>query len=355
MKAVDLRSDTVTQPTEKMRHAMMAAPLGDDVFGDDPTVLELQHKVAGLLDKEAALYVPTGTMANQLALRAHTQPGDEIIAHRGCHIYNYESGAAAALAGLTVRTLDSGDGQLPIKTLVSEIHQTDDPLFANTRLICMENTHNARGGRVLDPKHVLDVATIAKSRGIPMHLDGARLMNAMVASKVSAAQLAAPFATVSICLSKGLGAPMGSVLAGTSQLIQRAYRFRKMYGGGMRQAGVVAAAGIYALDHHVEGLSEDHRRARKLAEAIADVPGLSVDLAGVQTNLVYFQLIEGHPLDRLNERGENAFVAALADHGVLITGGHGRYRAVTHRDVDDEGLDRAIQAFKRLETPDSAS
>jgi len=348
MEAVDLRSDTVTQPSSGMREAMMTAPLGDDVFGDDPTVLALQTQVAALLHKEAALYVPTGTMANQLALRAHTQAGDEVIAHRGCHIYNYESGAAAALAGLTLRTLDSSDGQLPIDALQAEIHQTDDPHFANTRLICMENTHNARGGCVVDQHHILQVATVAEAHGIPMHLDGARLMNAAVASQRSAAELAAPFTTVSICLSKGLGAPMGSVLAGPKPLIQRAYRFRKMYGGGMRQAGVVAAAGMYALDHHVDGLAADHHRARRLAEAIAAVPGLVVDLSSVQTNLVYFGLASGHPLDRLEANGENAFVAALAEHNVLITGGHGRYRAVTHRDVNDEGLDRAILAFQSL-------
>ncbi len=331
-----------------MRDAMMAAPLGDDVFGDDPTVIRLQEQVAALLKKEAALYVPTGTMANQLALRAHTQAGDEIIAHRGCHIYNYESGGAAALAGLTIRTLDSATGHLPLAALASEIHQTDDPHFANTRLICMENTHNARGGRVLDQAHVLKVAALAQARGIPMHLDGARLMNAAVASERSAAELAAPFTTVSICLSKGLGAPLGSVLAGSNALIQRAYRFRKMYGGGMRQAGVVAAAGIYALDHHVDGLAKDHKRARRLAEAIAEIPGLQVDLDGVQTNLVYFDLAPDHPLDHHNEAGENAFVVALQKQGVLITGGHGRYRAVTHRDVDDGDLEQSIQAFQTL-------
>ena len=348
MKPVDLRSDTVTQPSAGMRAAMMSAPLGDDVFGDDPTVLALQERVATLLSKEAALYVPTGTMANQLALRAHTQAGDEVIAHRGCHIYNYESGAAAALAGLTLRTLESDDGCLPLDQLEAEIHQTDDPHFANTRLICMENTHNARGGRVVDQAHILDVAAVAESYGVPMHLDGARLMNAVVTSDRSAAELSAPFTTVSICLSKGLGAPMGSVLAGPKALIQRAYRFRKMYGGGMRQAGVVAAAGIYALDHHIDGLRHDHTRAQRLAKVIDTVEGLHIDLSAVQTNLVYFGLDPGHPLDRVDPTGENAFVVALKERGVLITGGNGRYRAVTHHDVDDQGLEQAILAFKSL-------
>lgn len=348
MSTIDLRSDTVTQPSTGMRHAMMAAPLGDDVFGDDPTVLALQEKVARLLGKAQALYVPTGTMANQLALRAHTQAGDEIIAHRGCHIYNYEGGAAAALAGLTMRTLDSEDGSLPLEQLAGEIHQTDDPHFANTQLICMENTHNARGGRVLDQDHVLRVAAMAKERGIALHLDGARLMNASVASGRPLEELATPFDTVSICLSKGLGAPLGSVLAGSAKQIQRAYRFRKMYGGGMRQAGIVAAAGIYALDHHVADLVHDHDRAKSLAAAIAACPGLTVDLQGIQSNLVYFGLSDGHPLNRDLPDGQQAFVAALARHDVLITGGHGRFRAVTHRDVDDAGIQKAIAAFRAV-------
>ena len=337
-RIVDLRSDTVTRPTSAMREAMAAAPLGDDVFGDDPTVLALEARVAAALGKEAALYVPSGTMANQLALRVHTRHGDEIIAHDGAHIINYESGAHAALAGVATRVLSSPDGALP--GLEAAIHQIDDPHFAWTTLICLENTHNGCGGVVLDPAHVKAVTDAARERGIATHLDGARLFNAAVASATPVSKLAAGFDTASVCFSKGLGAPVGSALVGSSAAIKTARRFRKMYGGGMRQAGVIAAGALFALKHHVERLAEDHARARALAEAIDDLPGISVDLSAVQTNLVYFNLDAAHPLDGV------ALVEALKARGVLITGGAHRLRACTHLDVDDDGLERTIAAFR---------
>jgi threonine aldolase len=331
-----------------MRDAMMSAPLGDDVFGDDPSVLQLQKTAAALLGKEAGLFVPSGTMSNQLALKAQCRPGDEIIVHEGAHIYNYESGAAAALAGVQVRTIQSSDGSLPLGKVRAAIHQTIDPHYAPTGLICFENTHNACGGMILAEQGVAEVTDLAAGLGIPTHLDGARLFNAVVASGRSAAQLASPFETVSICLSKGLGAPVGSVLVGSREVIARAYRFRKMYGGGMRQAGVLAGAGLFALANNVARLADDHRRAKALALAINECPGLHVDLPQIHTNLVYINTEPGHPLSRLEENGNPSLVNRLLAFDVLITGGPHRLRAATHLDVDDEGIDQAIEAFRQV-------
>ena len=345
---VDLRSDTVTRPTAAMRETMFDAPLGDDVFGDDPTVLALQDAAAKLLRKEAALYVPSGTMSNQLALRAHTRHGDEVIGHAGCHMFNYESGAAAALAGVQFRLLESNDGTLPIDKLRASIHQTDDPHYAPTTLICLEDTHNACGGVPLASSHIEAVHALATQRNIPMHLDGARLFNATVAKQQPAWELAARFDTVSICLSKGLGAPVGSVLLGSEELIRRAYRYRKMYGGGMRQAGVIAAAGLYALEHHIERLADDHRRAKLFAEHVANLPGFILDPSRVSTNLVYFGLETGHPLARIEADDKPALVHALARYGVAITGGPYRLRAAFHLDIDDTRLEAALAAFTKV-------
>ena len=348
MTAIDLRSDTVTRPTAAMRAAMFDAPLGDDVFGDDPSVNALEAKAAALLGKERALFVPSGTMANQLALRAHTRLGDEVLLHRKSHIFNYESGGAPAISGVSLRTLDSKDGTLCPDAVEENLHTCDDPHFAPTSLVCFENTHNGCGGVVVDGANVLAVAERVRPHGIRMHLDGARLMNAAVASGRSAAEIAAPFDTVSLCLSKGLGCPVGSVLAGDAEAIARAYRFRKMLGGGMRQAGVLAAAGSHALDHHVARMADDHRRARTLAEALDAMPGVTVALERVQTNLVYFGLAKDHPLAGVTDDGQSRLVRALEEHGVWITGGLYRLRAVTHLDVDDACLERAIEAFRAV-------
>jgi threonine aldolase len=345
---VDLRSDTVTRPTVAMREAMMAAPLGDDVFGDDPTVNALQRHAASLLNKEAALFVPSGTMSNQLALRAHCRPGDEVIAHAGCHMFNYESGASAALAGVQMRLLSSNDGSLPVGDVEAGIHQTTDPHMAPTTLITFENTHNGCGGVVVPEANVAEVAAIAKARGIGLHLDGARLFNAAVASGVSVAELAAHFDTVSICLSKGLGAPVGSLLVGSTDLISRAYRFRKMYGGGMRQAGILAGAGLHALEHHIDRLADDHARAQTLATAIDSLPGLSVEMSRVQSNLIYFDIDKSHPLAVPGADGVPHIVNNLKGMGVLIAGGGYRLRAVTHLMIGDAELTRAIDVFKRV-------
>jgi len=339
---IDLRSDTVTRPTLAMRQAMLEAPLGDDVFGDDPTVHALESKVASLLGKDASILVPSGTMANQLALRVHTRHGDEAIVHAGCHILNFEGGAAAALSGVTLRALESTDGSLGAARVAASLHPADDPHLALTRLICFENTHNACGGRLVPQDDILAVAEVARRHGIALHLDGARLMNAQVASGVPAIDLAGPFDTVSLCLSKGLAAPIGSVLAGSRAHIDRARRIRKMFGGGMRQAGILAAAGLHALEHHVARLTDDHRRARQLAEAIANIPGLFVDPATVQTNIVFFEVDPQHPV------AQTGLQAPCRELGVLMSGGRLRARAVTHLDVDDAGIERAIKVLRAV-------
>lgn len=345
---VDLRSDTVTRPGPAMREAMAEAEVGDDVFGDDPTVLALQDRVATLLGKEAALFVPSGTMANQLAVRVHCRPGDEAVVHHRSHIFCYEGGAAAALSGVSLRTVHSANGNIDAATLAQQLQLADDPHLAPSRLFCLENTHNACGGLVLPQAEVLTACALAHQHGLGCHLDGARLANAAVASGASLASLAAPFDTVSLCLSKGLGAPMGSVLAGAAPLIRQAWRERKRFGGGLRQAGIVAAAGLYALAHHIERLADDHRRARWLAEQLASCGGLYIDLAAVQTNLVFFDFAPGRFADHELPAARQQLGAAAKAEGVLMTGGMGRFRAVTHLDVSDAGIERAAHVLRQL-------
>lgn len=339
---IDLRSDTVTRPSPAMRDAMASAEVGDDVFGDDPTLNALQEEVAALVGKEAALWVPSGTMANQLALRAQTQPGDEIILHARAHIRDWESGGPAALSGVTCRAVESADGSLPMEEVAAQIRDASDAHRAPTAMICVENTHNACGGRVVAQEGIEALGELARGRGLRMHLDGARLWNAAVASGRSLAELTAPFDSVSLCFSKGLGAPMGSVLVADAATIRRAHRFRKMFGGGVRQGGVVAAAARFALEHHLARLAEDHANARRFAEALADIAGVRVEPGSVQTNLVYFELQEGHRL----RSAPGGAVAAMAAAGVAITGGGSRYRAVFHLDVDAAATDAAIEAAR---------
>lgn len=354
---IDLRSDTVTQPTPAMLEAMLQAPLGDDVFGDDPTVNQLQAHVAELLGKERALFVPSGTMANQLAVRAHTRAGDEIVLHERSHIYNYEGGGAAALAGVSTRTIQSADGSLPIDAVEAALHLSSDPHFAPTSLVCFENTNNGCGGVVVPQDNIAAVMELVRERAekagshIGFHLDGARLFNAEVTTGRPVKELAAGFDTVSICLSKGLGAPVGSVLGGSGALIQRAYRFRKMYGGGMRQAGILAAAGLHALTHHVTGLTDDHRRARVLAAGFDGIDGVHVDLDSVQSNLVYFDLSNDHPLAGWGDDELPLLVGRLFhEHGVMITGSPTRLRAVLHLGIDDDAVAATIDAMKTVVT-----
>ncbi len=339
---IDLRSDTVTRPSAAMRAAMAQAEVGDDVFGDDPTVQALERAAAALVGKAAGLFVPSGTMANQLAIRVHCRSGDEAVVHTGSHIMNYEGGAAAALWGVTLRAVTSDDGTLPLDQLAAALHTEFDNHLAPTRLVCVENTHNGCGGVVVDPTHTAAIAALVRPHGIAMHLDGARLANAAVASGRSLAEIAAPFDTVSLCLSKGLGAPVGSVLSGSVEQIGRARHWRKRLGGGMRQVGILAAAGLYALQHNLQRMGDDHRRARRLAEAIAGEATLAVDLSKVQTNLVFFDIAEtalrGRPIAELRMQ----LTRQLRERGLWVSGGAHRLRAVTHLDVDDDGIDRAI-------------
>ncbi len=343
---VDLRSDTVTRPTAAMRATMASAVVGDDGFRDDPTVRALEERVATMLAKEAALFVPSGTMANQVALRLHTSPGDEAIAHSRCHIFDHEAGGAAALAGVSLRMFDSDDGSLDPRLVEAHLHLEEGTSWAPTRLVCMENTHNACGGTVLPVDNVEQICAIARRHGLGLHLDGARLFNAAQASGTTVAALAEPFDTVSVCMSKGLGAPIGSLLVGSEAAMLRGRRLRKMLGGMMRQVGIIAAGALYALDHHLERLADDHRRAAMLAEGIADIAG--IDVATPQTNIVYFEVSADHPA-LLAASGESIdAIDRLAAAGVLVSEGPRRLRAVLHLGVDDVGVERAIAAIVQV-------
>ncbi len=330
---IDLRSDTVTQPTAAMRAAMLAAEVGDDVYGEDPTVAKLQQRLADDLGFEAGLFVPSGTQSNLCGLLAHCQRGDEYLVGADAHTYKFEGGGAAVLGSIQPQPIPhAADGTLPLDALDAAV-KPDDPHFARTRMLALENTWH---GRVLPQGYVIEAAAWARSRGLGVHLDGARLFNAAVASSKSARELAAPFDSVSVCLSKGLGAPVGSVLVGSSELIKSAKRWRKMLGGGMRQSGILAAAGLYALDHHVARLADDHARAARLAQGLQDIAGIRV--VAQHTNMVFIDVARERlrALDaHLRERGVRASI------GYLPT-----VRLVTHLDIDDAGIERAVDAFR---------
>lgn len=339
---IDLRSDTVTRPSPGMRAAMAEAPVGDDVFGDDPTVNRLEERVADLLGKEAAVYVPSGTMSNQLAVNIHTQPGDELLCDLNCHIYNYEAGGPAVLSGVTCRTLDGDYGILDLSQLEDKIRNPDDVHLVKTRLVCLENTHNRGGGRIYPIEKVEAISQWARKHSLIMHLDGARLWNAIVATDISAREWAKHFDTVSVCFSKGLGAPVGSALAGPKMAIAKARRTRKLLGGGMRQAGIIAAACLYALDHNIGRLADDHRTAQILAQAVADTPGLTLEPPEVDTNLVWFRIdpILGSAKD---------IAARLKQQGVLVhCAGPQKIRACTHLDVSKAQAERAAEALRKV-------
>jgi threonine aldolase len=339
MEYIDLRSDTVTRPSSGMRRAIFEAEVGDDVFEDDPTVQRLEILLAKMLGKEAALFVPSGTMSNQVAISAHTRPGDEVIVERNCHTFNYEVAGPAVLAGVQLHPLDGRHGILNEKQ-VAEAIRPENIHIPPTGLICLENTHNRAGGVVYPIEEIRCIAELAGEKDIPMHLDGARLFNASVASGIPAADYAAPFDSVSICLSKGLGAPVGSMVAGRSDFIRRCRRYRKLYGGGMRQVGILAAAGIYALEHNIERLVEDHRNARAFAERVSRIEGIRIDLETVQTNIVVMD-VAGLGITPLQA------VARLKENGLLVVVfGPTKIRAVTHLDVDAE---KVLQAAGILE------
>jgi threonine aldolase len=337
---VDLYSDTVSRPTEAMRRFMCAAEVGDEQRGEDPTVNRLQERVAGMLGKEAALFLPSGTMCNQIALRVHCRPGDEILAHRTAHVLNAEAGGAAALASVNVRPLEGSRGQFDAPAVEAAVRPRSR-YAPRTRLVWVEQTSNLGGGSVWPLARIEAVVAAGRGHGLGSHADGARLMNAVVATGIQAGEFAAPFDSVWLDFSKGLGAPVGAALAGSREFIAEAWRLKQQMGGAMRQSGIIAAAGLYALDHHVERLGDDHAHARRLAEGLAGLPGIAISPEAVETNIVFFEVTGS--LDAA------AAVARLLERGVRMGAvGPRTVRAVTHLDVDARGIDRALAAAREV-------
>jgi len=348
MKPIDLRSDTVTLPSPAMREAMYRAELGDDVFGDDPTVNRLQEVAAQTIGKEAALFVASGTMGNLVSVLTHCHHGDGVILGDQSHILLNEAAGSAALGGAYLRPVPNlPDGKMDLAQIERVIPE-EDIHHPRMKLVCLENTHNYCNGTALDAVYMAQVAALARKHGLLLHLDGARIFNAAIALNVQARELAAPADSVMFCLSKGLSCPVGSLLCGKAEFIQRARRTRKMLGGGMRQAGVLAAAGIVALEQMVDRLQEDHDNARILAEGIATIPGLSLDPKTVQTNIVFFDL--DHERHEKHERmSAEQFVQALHDAGVWVLAlGPGRVRAVTHYGIEKAHVQEALQVMRRV-------
>jgi threonine aldolase len=338
---IDLRSDTVTKPTPAMREFIARAEVADDVWSEDPTINLLQERTAALLGKEAAVYVPSGTMSNQVAVKLHTQPGDEVLLEATCHIYNYEAGGPAVLSHVMCRPIPGRYGILDKRDFDGLIRPANEH-FVRTRLVCLENTHNRGGGTVFPLDNIVRITAWARENGLATHLDGARLMNAVVASGIAAHEYAKHFDTVSICFSKGLGAPIGSALAGPADLIARARRIRKVFGGGMRQGGMAAAGALYAVTHNIERLREDHENAQTIARAIRQTDGLKLDPPEVQTNIIWFQVDP-----ELGTAGDIA--ARLKLNGVLVSVGAPQIlRACTHLDISRSMAERAAEVVRRV-------
>jgi threonine aldolase len=335
---IDLRSDTITKPTAQMRQAIAEAEVGDDVLGDDPTVIALEKRTADILGKESSVYMPSGTMTNQVAIRAHTEPGDEILIDVNAHCYFYEAGGPAALAGTLCRLLPGVRGIFTAEDLKDALRPANYH-FPPSRLVCLENTHNRGGGSIWPIEQIAEVAEVARAAGLKLHLDGARLWNASVATGIAESQYAQYFDSVSVCFSKGLGAPVGSALAGSSRFIDRARRFRKQFGGAMRQAGIIAAGALYALKHHRERLAEDHKHAQILAQALAESPVIELNPDTVETNIIVFK-IKSMPAQQL--------VDELLQEGVrVLAHGPDTIRAVTNLEVSGDQIDEAITLFKK--------
>ena len=336
----DFRSDTVTRPTEKMRRAMYEAEVGDDVLGDDPTVIKLEELAAEKIGKEAALFVPSGTMGNTIAMKVAIPEGNEVLLEEKSHIYNFECGNISRIVGALPRPLKSVRGKIPIEELEANYHTGDRAHVPETTGVALENTHNYWGGAVLEPSYIEQVSKFAKTRGLHFHLDGARVFNAAIALGIDVKEITRYVDSVMFCLSKGLGAPVGSILAGSKEFIREARLVRKSLGGGMRQAGVIAAAGIVALEEMIDRLREDHRRAKTLAEALSGIDGIEINPEEVQTNIVIFMIKKMEVSDFLEE---------LKNRGVLALGfGPARVRMVTHKDIDDNDVEKAINAIKEI-------
>ncbi len=338
---IDLRSDTVTRPTPAMRQAMAEAEVGDDVLGDDPTVNQLQETVAAMLGKETGLFVPSGTMANQLSIKTHTQPGDEVICEAGAHVFIFEAGAPAFLSGVQMRPITGKYGTMAVEDIEAAIRPRNvhHPI---SRLICLENTHNRAGGTIIPIERIREIHDVANQAGLKMHLDGARLWNAHVATGISLAEYAQYFDSVSVCFSKGLGAPVGSLIAGSRDFIVGAHRYRKIVGGGMRQAGIIAAGALYAVKNHIPRLAEDNENARRLAESLFKIDGVEVDLDSVQTNILYFSISKEHGtaediVARFRQQG--ILMMSLSPQGI---------RAVTHLDVSKGNIDQVIACLPEI-------
>ncbi len=339
MKAIDLRSDTVTKPDPGMREAMATADVGDDVFGEDPTVLRLEQKVAEILGKERALFVPSGTMGNQICVNILTTPGDEILLEKKSHIVNYESGAAGLISGVQLGSIEGSSGILRPDQIESAIRTRNewDPL---TELLCLENTHNKAGGIVQSLEEIEECCDVARKHDLALHLDGARLWNASVASGTTEARFAAAFDTVSVCLSKGLGAPVGSVIAGTNDLMTKARRIRKRLGGGMRQVGILAAAGIYAIDNNRSKLALDHEHTKTIAEALAESEYFYCDLSKVESNIIMFDVKNGDAL---------AWVSKLQEMGILVVPfGPKTIRVTLHLGINTDDVDQVVSKVQTL-------
>ncbi len=342
MKKIDLRSDTITKPSQAMRKAIAEAEVGDDVFRDDPTVLKLEATVAELFGKEASLYVPSGTMGNQVALKTLSQPGWEILCERECHIINYETGGPAIHSQLIVNMLDTDLGTMTAEQVDAAIRE-GSVHSPPTKIVAIENTHNRHGGTIYSIEEIKKIRKICDRRGLYMHLDGARIWNAHVASGISLAEWAAPFDSISVCLSKGLGAPIGSMIIGEKGFIEKAIRNRKLFGGGMRQAGIAAAGGLYAVENNIDRLAEDHNNAKILAEKLNQIDGFEIDLRRVQTNIIIVEI------DKLGKSSVDV-VKVLADAGVLcVPFGPTKLRFVTHLDVTEEDCIKAGEIASGLD------
>jgi threonine aldolase len=342
MVYIDLRSDTVTKPTDEMREAMARAEVGDDVYLEDPTVNRLQEMAASMLEKEAALFVASGTMGNQVCVNIHTRPGNEVILEERSHIFNYEMGTMAVLSGALPRPIKGEDGVLDWPSINAAIRSTNAYYIAQTGLITLENTHNMAGGAVTPLRRMEEICEMSHAAGLPVHLDGARIFNAALALGCDVSEIARPFDSVMFCLSKGLGAPIGSLIAGSRAFIDRALSVRRMLGGSMRQVGVIAAAGIVALEKMTERLAEDHGNAQLLARGLAEMPGVCVDPEKVPTNILVFD-VSGTGLTT------SAFSAALKERGVLANGINDReMRMVTHKDVTKADCERALVAVREI-------
>ncbi len=341
MRKIDLRSVTVTKPTPAMREAMAQAEVGDDVYGEDPTVNRLEAMAAELLDKDAALFVPTGVMGNQLAIRLHTRPGDEVIVESASHLIRYEGGSASSLSGVQLCCVPGDRGRLSPESVEAAI-RPKDLHHPPTTLVCLEQTHNVGGGSIYPLETIHLITDVVRAHGLALHLDGARLFNAVVKTGVSAADYARPFDTVSFCLSKGLGAPVGSMVVSDAARVRTLRRLRKVFGGGMRQVGILAAAGVYALEHHIARLAEDHATAHHLATLLQDIPGVVVDVKSVETNMVMFQIPR-------SSKSTEMLLTECRKAGVLMNAvGDRAFRVVTHLDVDHDDMTAAGLIFRKV-------